>query len=218
MVDHNPADNPRHTAAPQHSVTRLSVNLPALERLIGGDSEMEIQLRHQIVEAFATKYLKALVNTGPIQLAISRAEGAMVAEISEKIGRVQDTWDGPKVTLHPEMRERIEQRVRAKICDITDAVIREQSNPAAQFEAMIRDQLAYWKQYADDRIKAAIERAVAVIPAAEDVAAMRATLVAAQECLEYQQRQHRGEHDGEETAQVKDVLTHIAKALAPEKK
>ena len=41
---------------------RLELTLPALERLLGGDTEIEIHLRQQIVEEFARKHLKALAN------------------------------------------------------------------------------------------------------------------------------------------------------------
>jgi hypothetical protein len=40
----------------------IQLNLPALERLLGGDSAMEIELRHQVAEEFAKKHLKAILN------------------------------------------------------------------------------------------------------------------------------------------------------------
>lgn len=40
----------------------IQLNLPALERLLGGDTELEVQLRQQVVEAFARKRLKTLIN------------------------------------------------------------------------------------------------------------------------------------------------------------
>lgn len=41
---------------------RLELNLPALERLIGGDTEIEIGIREQIANEFAQRHLKALMN------------------------------------------------------------------------------------------------------------------------------------------------------------
>lgn len=41
---------------------RIDLNLPALERLIGGDTEIEIGLRQQVVEEFARKHLKTVIN------------------------------------------------------------------------------------------------------------------------------------------------------------
>lgn len=42
--------------------TTIQINsLEALERMIGGDSETEIQIRYSIIQEFAKKHLKALV-------------------------------------------------------------------------------------------------------------------------------------------------------------
>src|SRR4051794_37602979 len=41
---------------------RIELNLPALERLLGGDTEIEVHLRQQIVDEFTRKYLKSLMN------------------------------------------------------------------------------------------------------------------------------------------------------------
>ena len=39
--------------------TKIQINsLEALERLIGGDTELEIEVRNSIVQEFAKKYLK----------------------------------------------------------------------------------------------------------------------------------------------------------------
>jgi hypothetical protein len=46
---------------------KLSLNLPALERLIGGDGEIEVELRHQIVKEFTKKYLKGIVDSSVFQ-------------------------------------------------------------------------------------------------------------------------------------------------------
>ncbi len=40
----------------------VSLTLPALERLIGGETEIEVHLRQQIVEKFAERHLKSIVN------------------------------------------------------------------------------------------------------------------------------------------------------------
>lgn len=39
-------------------ILKLSLNLPALERLIGGDSEIELNLRHQVASQFAEAKLR----------------------------------------------------------------------------------------------------------------------------------------------------------------
>lgn len=42
---------------------RISLSTQALERLLGGDTELEIQLRHQVVENFSKNHLKTLINS-----------------------------------------------------------------------------------------------------------------------------------------------------------
>lgn len=42
---------------------KLELSVAALERLLGGNTEIEVALRHQIVETFAKKHLYALINS-----------------------------------------------------------------------------------------------------------------------------------------------------------
>lgn len=56
---------------------KLDLTLPALERLIGGDTEMEIALRQQIVEEFTKRHLKTLVQDAAVK--------AMSAEYDKQI-------------------------------------------------------------------------------------------------------------------------------------
>ena len=47
---------------------KIPINsLEALERLIGGDNELEISIRDNIVQEFTNKYLKGLVNSDKIK-------------------------------------------------------------------------------------------------------------------------------------------------------
>lgn len=46
---------------------KLYLNLPALERLLGGDTEAEVAARHQIVENFARHHLAELTKTEAIR-------------------------------------------------------------------------------------------------------------------------------------------------------
>ncbi len=46
---------------------RLELTLPALERLIGGDTEIEVGLRQQILEEFTKHRIKTLINAESIK-------------------------------------------------------------------------------------------------------------------------------------------------------
>ncbi len=69
----------------------LQINsLEALERLIGGDTEMELSIRQNIADAFAEKYLKSIVNTSDSKLKTLKTK--MEAEVSAEIDkRICDT-------------------------------------------------------------------------------------------------------------------------------
>jgi hypothetical protein len=59
---------------------KLSISVEALNRLIGGDSEIELQLRQQVVENFAKKYLKTLIDDSLIK----RMSGQFYSYVHEK--------------------------------------------------------------------------------------------------------------------------------------
>lgn len=62
---------------------QVSLTLPALERLIGGETEIEVHLRQQIVEKFAEKHLKAIVNREAWQAAYKQWQSELEAAVSK---------------------------------------------------------------------------------------------------------------------------------------
>lgn len=61
----------------------VSLTLPALERLIGGETEIEVHLRQQIVEKFAEKHLKAIVKSAAWQAAYKQWQSELEATVSK---------------------------------------------------------------------------------------------------------------------------------------
>lgn len=54
-------------------MTKIQINsLEALERLIGGDSELEFEIRNNVAQDFAKKHLKAVALNEVVQLAKKR--------------------------------------------------------------------------------------------------------------------------------------------------
>lgn len=73
--------------------TKIQINSKeALERLIGNDSELEVELRNSIVQEFSKKYLKSVVLEPKFQrFIIDTAENlnkALQTEIQSKIGEI----------------------------------------------------------------------------------------------------------------------------------
>lgn len=51
----------------EHTKLTLNLTYPALERLIGGDTEIEVQIKQQIADRFLKNYLKGFINDDKIR-------------------------------------------------------------------------------------------------------------------------------------------------------
>lgn len=100
---------------------KVELTLPALERLIGGDSEIEVGLRTQIVEAFAEKHLRKLLNDAMFKAAsaiweadVDRIVKAKIQEVlAEKQAKMEADPDGA-VRYKFHLDTAIENAVNAK--------------------------------------------------------------------------------------------------------
>lgn len=112
-------------------------NLEALERLIGGDSEVEVDIRNSVVQRFAEKHLKPLANGHEISDTLTAIMSDIRKQISEKcekeIATFQTTWGGSvhDIKLRPEIKAEIERQVRT----LTDEHIRKSVEEALKFWA-----------------------------------------------------------------------------------
>lgn len=115
----------------------IQLNLPALERLIGGDSEIELELRHQVVENFAKQHLKPLIND------------KFIAQIRKEIEEQIKTWVGFQNGYNQvvgKYRNEIREPVRKLVMEAVDEVIKEVA--ARSFDAIVEKA----RRDADDRI------------------------------------------------------------------
>lgn len=106
----------------------------ALERLIGGDTKTEIDIRNSVVQKFAEKHLKPIVNSAPVTDTINQikqhaqkyiAEACVkeIASFKYSFGNyIQD------IKLHPE----IESIIKSKIKESIDKLIIERVNAAIE--------------------------------------------------------------------------------------
>lgn len=103
--------------------TKIQINsLEALERLIGNDNELEIQVRNNIVQEFAKKHLKAIANETTFQNEIATFKRKLQEEfdkkLEESIVTVKRYYSGgniEKVNLHPEIKTAIDRQVRERV-------------------------------------------------------------------------------------------------------
>ena len=148
-------------------------NLEALERLIGGDSEVEVDIRNSVVQKFAEKHLKPLANAPEIGEVLSAIKGEITKQIKEKcekdIATFQTSWGGSvhDIKLRPEIKAEIDRQVRS----LTDKQVQEAVDEALKFwlnEAELKKRIDarfeyYTKEYINNEIKSRIEKLKAAI-------------------------------------------------------
>lgn len=110
----------------------VSLTLPALERLIGGETEIEVHLRQQIVEKFAEKHLKAIVKSAAWQAAYKQWQ----AELEATVSKILQEYIAAQQVKDPEMpgtnsgyklRHAIEQAADAAVSQAVRRVVESQT-------------------------------------------------------------------------------------------
>jgi len=110
-------------------VIEIRLDVPALERLIGGDSQVEIDLRRGVVEAFAKTHLTKILKDETFAKFLADEakviEAGLNALVSQHIGFVKDNgWSAPKnVILHPAILTRLEGVVEAALSAVVQEKI-----------------------------------------------------------------------------------------------
>jgi hypothetical protein len=102
---------------------KIQINsLDALERLIGGDSELEIEIRNSVVQNFTKKHLKALAGESAIKTAVETLKKEILYSFTEK---VQVGWrEEEKLTdsAKKSLRDFIENEKKALINDAVNEI------------------------------------------------------------------------------------------------
>ena len=97
----------------------------ALERLIGGDSQTEIDIRNSVVQKFAEKHLKAVANSDAMKTTLYQIQTAITQNVKEQCEREVATFKqhyvGSSITdikLNSAVLTEIDTKVRALAYDI----------------------------------------------------------------------------------------------------
>ena len=102
---------------------KIQINsLEALERLIGGDTKLEIEIRNSIVQEFTKKYLKSIVNTEIVKAAHSSIIKELQTTIFEQ---VKVGWNNTYVLTEPYkqiIKNQAEELVQKAIIESADSV------------------------------------------------------------------------------------------------
>lgn len=95
---------------------KIQINsLEALERLIGGDTQVEIEIRNSIVQEFTKKYLKSLVSETLANQVIKEAVKVARHEIEKEFFTLDTSTFYSKVALKKEIREKLIEIVKQDI-------------------------------------------------------------------------------------------------------
>lgn len=125
---------------------KIQINsLAALERLIGGDNEAEIEIRQSVVEIFTRKYLKTIV-----------AQPLMNATKESLLNEVQDTlmdkekidWGYPnhRFVIKEAIVSQVRGTIRKIVMEELGAIIREEIGTNGYKESldkMVKEQVDY---------------------------------------------------------------------------
>lgn len=125
---------------------KIQINsLDALERLIGGDTDVEIEIRQSVVEIFSKKYLKSIVS-----------EPLMKATKESLLKEVQDTlmdkekidWGYPnhRFVIKEAIVSQVRGTIRKIVMEELGAIIREEIGTNGYKESldkMVKEQVDY---------------------------------------------------------------------------
>lgn len=100
---------------------KIQINsLAVLERLIGGDSELEVDIRNSCIQEFAKRHLKHLAESALYAVNVNAVE-AMKQQYRKEIESYVDT----RLYSSPSVRPDIERAIRNKAQERVDSAIKE---------------------------------------------------------------------------------------------
>ena len=110
--------------------TTIQINsLEALERLIGNDNELEIQLRNSVVQEFASKHLKAIANEELLKTIANSIKADIKTEFFDVAGHSLAT---SKISLKEEyknvFKREFDKMFGESVRDFISETIEEQSS------------------------------------------------------------------------------------------
>lgn len=125
---------------------KIELTLPALERLIGDDKEIELHLREQIVNEFARRHLKEIAKTESYEAAIK--------EVKDYVNQIaRETFDIENLTTNT-VWPTVGYRIRTLIEDL----VKEHAQKAV--DAALQKIIEYQKRYWAEEIRKAVDGAI----------------------------------------------------------
>jgi poly-D-alanine transfer protein DltD len=104
--------------------TKIQINsLEALERLIGNDNELEIEIRNSVVQNFVTKHLKSLAREAVVKNAAEATQEAIKAEFFDVVGTGWNKKIQFKEDVLKELKIDLEYRVKQEMSKLISEIL-----------------------------------------------------------------------------------------------
>lgn len=124
---------------------KIQINsLEALERLIGGDSQVEIDIRQSIVQEFAKKHLKAVASNEIIKRAETALIDVVCSEFMTKVNSYNYTFNEK---TKEKLRDQVETSVREQMQTVVDREVKELASLKA-----LNERLEFAAKYVTDQL------------------------------------------------------------------
>lgn len=151
---------------------KVQINsLDALERLLGGDTTVEIELRGAIVQEFAKKHLKAVAKSEEVTNAIKGTQSEILRRadkfLNESVGSFERNYLGNinNLKLHPT----IEEKIKSKVHDVVEARVSavvleaiESKLTSEEIQKLVDRRMEY---YTNDMVKTAVQKRLEALKA-----------------------------------------------------
>ncbi len=134
---------------------KIQINsLEALERLLGGDTTLEVEIRQSVVQQFAKAHLKPFENiVSNVGAEMKQAhDKAMKSAIEQAIGTEQISYGRHSgvYDLNPNLRARLDLEIRALL---QSHVTLNMNAKSAEFEAQLKAKHAKYDSLIETRLK-----------------------------------------------------------------
>ena len=129
---------------------KIQINsLEALERLIGGEAEMEVSIRNSVVQQFSETHLKSLVNSSLMKDTANAVANEIKAEFFETITTNQ--WGNKQTLFSPAVKEKLKNSLmmaaRRELAVVVNEALEE-----VKHKEYIKERLVYAAEYITDTL------------------------------------------------------------------
>lgn len=117
------------------SVLKISLSHEDLVRMIGGEETVAVEVRNSIVQEFAKKYLKPLVNDSTLQIARAAMQKDFDAAVRTAVAEyitITESWGGTQYKLIDAVQQRIRVAVQTALAEMLTQTVRELVNDRAE--------------------------------------------------------------------------------------